>query len=107
MKLDIRDAMNLLLFIVVGILLFILVFKIGSDGAQCTLNPLEFGASQLRGANNNEEIMCSCSLLTEHPSPTLHFNHNSSRFERPTESLSSEFANINFTGFKDLIVLPN
>ncbi len=80
MKLDHKDYTNILLFIAVLILLFIIIFKIQGDGVQCTLNPLEYGANQLRELNARE-VNCQCDLLTQGNSPSLYFNHNQTWME--------------------------
>jgi hypothetical protein len=86
MKLDVKDYINLLLFIAVVILLFIIIVKIQGDGVQCTFNPLEYGANQLRELNN-EDLMCSCTLFSELPSGTLFFNHNSTTYVPPERGI--------------------
>ncbi len=82
MKIDKNNIIHFLLFIVILILMYVVVVKIEQDGAQCTFNPLVYGANQLY-ESNNKEVMCQCNLLTDNPSPTLYFNHNSSRMEGP------------------------
>lgn len=81
-KLDIKDWTNLLLFIVVVILMYIVLVKIGSEGVECTLNPLVYGAEQLQGINS-KPLQCSCSLYTDGDSQTLHFNSTSSWLSNP------------------------
>ncbi len=99
MKLDHKDYINLLLFIAVIILMFIIVVKIQGDGAQCTFNPLQYGANQLRELNN-EEVSCSCNLLSELPSGTLWFNHNGTSLVKPEKGVSFiESDPINYTIF--------
>lgn len=80
MKLDNKDYINILLFIAVLILMFIIVVKIGQEGAQCTLNPLEFGAEKLMG-KNGYPVTCQCSLMTEGEWPIMFFDHNSTSFQ--------------------------
>lgn len=75
MKTD--HLIHILLFIVIGILMFIIVVKLGSEGNKCILNPLQYGANQIRDLND-AEVSCQCSILNDGPSPTLYFNHNSS-----------------------------
>lgn len=97
MKLDHKDYINILLFIVVVILMFVIVVKIQGEGTQCTLNPLEYGANQLRN-QNNKEIMCQCNLISDGISPTLYFDHNNSYFERPfSGELTPQFPELNTT----------
>ena len=85
MKLDHKDVINALLFLTVVILLFIIIVKIGQEGVQCTLNPLEYGANQLKELNS-QAILCQGSLIGGLPSSTLYFDHNSSGFESALET---------------------
>ena len=97
MRLDYRDIIEILLFVAVVILLFIVIVKIGQDGTQCTLNPLIYGANELR-EQNNKEIICQCNLLSTSPTPTLYFNHNNTWSERLLGSETGEsFTDINWT----------
>lgn len=62
MKLDHKDYINLLLFIAVVILLFVVTIKMGTEATQCILNPLQFGVKQLQDSNT-ERVLCSCDIL--------------------------------------------
>ncbi len=77
MKTD--HIIHILLFVAIGILMFVVIVKLGQETSQCTLNPLEYGANQLKELNN-KQVSCQCNLYDQFEStPTLYFDHNSSR----------------------------
>jgi hypothetical protein len=80
-KIDFNFLIILFLLIVaIVILLYILIFKINSEGVQCTSDPLVFGVRKLQEANIYP-IQCSCSLLSDYPSQTLHIDSTGQRYE--------------------------
>lgn len=94
----------ILIFLAFAILFYILIFKINSDGSQCTLNPLVYGFDKLQEVNKYP-LMCSCNLLSSFPSQTLHFNSTSQWYTNPIIVSSSTSDNINYSNiFKDLII---
>lgn len=93
----ILSILGFLLFLIAAVLLFyILVFKINSDGAKCLNNPLTYGANQLKEANK-KELVCSCNLMSDKPTPTLYFNYNSSWIERSYPDVKPAEIDFNIT----------
>lgn len=86
-----------LLFIVIGFLIFIVAVKMGSEATQCSLNPLVYGAGLLEKSNYGKSVLCSCKLLSDN-SPTLFFNSNNSWFELYSgASTNKSYEQINFS----------
>jgi hypothetical protein len=56
--------------IVMGKVFFV---DIRSEGAECTLSPLQYGFNRLQ-SSNQYPIDCSCRLISPNPSSTLKFN---------------------------------
>lgn len=69
---------------------YLIIFKINSEGAQCTNNPIPFGVKKLQQVNKYP-VMCSCTLLSPAPAPTLHFNETSSWIENPINTIAKEY----------------
>ena len=65
-------------------------FKINTEGAQCSIDPLVYGAKQLEDANKYP-VSCSCSLITPNPSQTLHFNSEGKSFASPFSLAEQDF----------------
>lgn len=74
-------------------------FELKSASAMCLNAPLEFGFKQLQ-EKNTDELVCSCNLISEYQSPTLHFNSTGRWFENRNnlgESGVPEINKINLT----------
>jgi len=95
-------VVGVLLIAALALMIYILVFAINKDGAQCLSDPLVYGAAQLQEVND-DTLQCSCSLLSNLPSPTLHFWHNGSRIQQPEglipkAQLNTDLSNLTVLG---------
>lgn len=89
-------VVGVMLVAALALMIYILVFVINQDGAQCLSNPLVYGAAKLQEINK-DTLQCSCSLLSNLPSPTLYFWHNGSRIEQPEGFRPASQLNPNFS----------
>lgn len=90
-----------LLILNLGVLAYAInLFK--TEGNQCVADPLIYGAKGLADANN-QELLCSCNLLGDVPTPTMYFDSEKRWLEKDQSgTLNSDYF-FNETAFENLL----
>lgn len=82
-RIKIKHLLNifilLALILTLGLLAYVAV-QLPTEGTQCLLDPLIYGAKEIEKANN-ANVFCSCTLAKRN-SPTLHFNAENKSIEK-------------------------
>lgn len=83
LRVKMKNLVNKLILIALVIALGLLTYvaiQLPSEGTQCLLNPLVYGAKQVK-QDNNAELFCSCNLDKPN-SPIIRFTSESMSVER-------------------------
>lgn len=78
------------------ILLYFVFFSYNPTANQCLNDPLVYGYNELQNQNNGQ-LICQCNLASNSPTPTLYFDSNGRRFEKPVVEQPVYSANFSFT----------